>query len=198
MEILKGFEVRTPGGVPKGGFQDPTGPAGVVLHQPLAAGPCPRSGGGFWKTPNPRDLGLPGRPRSGARVRRDAGSPSRPRSGDRAPARGVDVKPRPRRGPGTGSRISGGPRLVPSPPQAGESPLPGGPGRPQTSGRSPEPSGSRIRGSGPAGTGNGSPAPGGGPRRGCFTSTPRGGALRLVAGVHGEPLLGSRREGQSP
>jgi len=52
----------------------------------------PGNPGGVW---SPRDLLGPG------------GLPPGPRDGDRAPARGVDVKPPPRRRPGPGTRVPG-------------------------------------------------------------------------------------------
>jgi len=134
--------------------------AGVVLHQPLAAGPCTRfralrGRGGFWP---------PGRPQT--RRRAPARLPG-PRDGDRAPARGVDVKPPPRWRPGP---RDGAPRLVRplgrGQGAAGSHPGSGDPGtRPLRA-----PGGSRE-------APEGSPARPGRPRGGCFTSTPRGGAL---------------------
>jgi len=121
-------------------------------------------------------------------VLRSSPGPLRDRRNRGAPARGVDVKP-PSRGP-PGSAGSRDPGFRASP------------GVPSWDG---DPSGSRrSRGPGP-GPGqlprsrdpgspdgvrdpvSGSPAPGGGPQRGCFTSTPRGGAPRYWGPGPGDP-----------
>jgi len=94
--------------------------------------------------------------------------PRGPRDGDRAPARGVDVKPRTRDrlSPGTG---------VPRPPQAPEGP--------PDQVRDQDPGSREPGSSSPPGTRRlrevpeGPLARPGPPGGGCFTSTPRGGAL---------------------
>jgi len=151
--------VKTPG---------PGTPRGLLLHQPLAAGPCPgisrgsgaRLGGGFEKGPPEGPWRTWG-----------PGDPSQPRTGDRAPARGVDVKPRPQDWPvpDLGARRSGKP-----------SPGQGEPSQAWEAGIrdpgiwSPGPSGSLGTGVPPL---SASWPLGGRPDGGCFTSTPRGGAL---------------------
>jgi len=125
-----------------------------VLHQPLAAGPCTRllgllgvlARGGpgrpfwacFWGNPPKWGILAPGAPE---------GSPAA-RPGDRAPARGVDVKPPSRTRPDPGSRV---PRV----PQVPRTPL-----------------GVRKRSGGPSGASQGSPAPGRPGRRGLFYINP--------------------------
>jgi len=81
--------------------------AGVVLHQPLAAGPCGHfsrglENGGF--APSGRGLEKASWEARGPPGNRETASA---RTGDRAPARGVDVKPPPRGtpGPAPGPRI---------------------------------------------------------------------------------------------
>jgi len=143
----------------------PAFPAGVVLHQPLAAGPCPRfrdllKKGGFLTSRGTR-AGLSGGLSGTLRT-------PGPRDGDRAPARGVDVKPhtRDRLSPGTG---------VPRPPQAPEGP--------PDQVRDQDPGSREPGSSSPPGTRRlrevpeGPLARPGPPGGGCFTSTPRGGAL---------------------
>jgi len=100
------LEIRGPGRTPKGCFPQIPGLRGLLLHQPLAAGPCPRPGGvlekeGFWTRLGGEEVpGPPGGPR------RSPG-PQVPAAGDRAPPRGVDVKQPPRRGPGPRSGLGG-------------------------------------------------------------------------------------------
>jgi len=120
---------------------DPAPGAGVVLHQPLAAGPCTR----FWRglekgLKTPVLAGKGSGPRKGPFwVSRGPRSPDLP-AGRRAPARGVDVKPPSAETP---SRVGTCPGPVPWAPRPG--------GDPQTpSGRFPDP-------------GPGVPGPGEGP-----------------------------------
>jgi len=71
-------------------FRIPAFSARGVLHQPLAAGPCPHFWGGPWRGGFWTSEEVPG----------EAPGPLGPggvRTGDRAPARGVDVKPLPAR-----------------------------------------------------------------------------------------------------
>jgi len=134
---------------------------------------------GFWGVP--RLGGISGSPGTRGGDWYQQGSPGGPGgplpapAGDRAPARGVDVKPPPRGSPGT---PGAGPRAWKALPWgAGEPPgLSGDPSGPGGSWRSPDP------GSGPL--------PGG-----CFTSTPRGGALspsRRPRGPGGSQTWGTR------
>jgi len=71
------------------GFRIPTSPPRGVLHQPLAAGPCPRPRAPglrrAFSTPGPERASDP-KPPPGARI------PPFPKPRRRAPARGVDVK----------------------------------------------------------------------------------------------------------
>jgi len=148
-----------------------TSPARGLLHQPLAAGSCTRQNREKWPDPGyPREKVIFGDfcPKSPFSGFWGLGTPewfpaSRP--GDRAPARGVDVKPPPAQGAGTG--------------------VPGlqGPGRAQISDPGLREARRALLGpSGGLGTRSG-------PRAGgCFTSTPRGGALSPAGG----PLPGSR------
>jgi len=74
-DFLTLLKSRTPGGGQEAHFQDPASPAGVVLHQPLAAGPCPRdSEKGGLEPPAGRsgDEALTG-PRCGKRASADPG-----------------------------------------------------------------------------------------------------------------------------
>jgi len=147
-----------------------------VLHQPLAPGPCPgisREGqNGGSETPQGGladfpEIGFPGSP---------------PRSGDRAPARGVDVKPRP---PGWSSRLRS-PGAGPGTPRGSpEPPLGQGPGSWDPGSRTPDPDPVPDGVSRTPGGPEGLPGPS---RGGCFTSTPRAGALRL--GAAGYPGTG--------
>jgi len=63
----------------------------------------------FWESPGTGVVLVPGGGLSEPRA------PRAPRAGDRAPARGVDVKPPPRRRPGTGPRSREARRALPRP-----------------------------------------------------------------------------------
>jgi len=153
-------------------------PGGCFYINPSRRGPVAHFRG-FWEVPRLGGIfGSPGNPGWGLVPGRCPGRSRRAlpaRAGDRAPARGVDVKPPPRRSPGTPGTGSG----------TWEA-LPWGQGSPLGLPEDP---------SGPGGSWR-SPDPGSGPRPGgCFTSTPRGGALspsRRPRGPGGSQTWGTR------
>jgi len=125
---------------------DPANPARALLHQPLAPGPCTREFGGFGGGPRkrpkkgdfrefPHFRGKWPFPGPGGSWR--PGLPGRPQTGDRAPARGVDVKPPSPGWLGSGCRAAGAPWPVWDP-ETGSGDLPEAPPGPSR-GRCPVP-----------------------------------------------------------